>query len=293
MTGALQQQQRQQLQQQNQLTMLMTTMEIPLLQPLPQTPSLTYCVPSQCRDTEHAAAAALCLSGNENVLLDSRLMLLLHRSQGVVPHASHFIAKHPVCLPSDDLKGVMLPDSPAAHRPQAVGGDDIAVQRDVVGEILHHEEMLSPVAVPVVSAPKSFLAKKHVMVARKLQSAVASQRRKIEMMSGISWGERMCLQQFCECRLMDVPFTARIVHSSRILACFYISGNLCTVDSEGWIKWCAFLLQSSRLRTGFILLLAGTAQTRLGSCLCAGCSKRWPECALHGVLSLDAPRDGV
>jgi hypothetical protein len=54
----LQQQQYEQQQQQNQTIKLMSMMEIPLLQQLPQPPSLTYTAPSRCIHTEHAAAAA-------------------------------------------------------------------------------------------------------------------------------------------------------------------------------------------------------------------------------------------
>jgi hypothetical protein len=36
---------------------------------------------------------------------------------------------------------------------------------------------------------------------------------------------------------LHLPFAARVLHAHRILACFNIDGNICTVDSSGWIKW--------------------------------------------------------
>jgi hypothetical protein len=227
--------------------MLMSTMEIPLLQPLPQPPALTYTAPSLCRDTEHAVAAALCLAGSDSVFLESHLTLLLHRSNGIVPHASYFITRHPVAADTEGLKDVILAGSPAAAKNDFSGEEAVAFGNEEFG---HREAdngisgtsrqvLESERAALVAKQSKTLLNKKRMMVARKLQSAVASQRRKIVMINGLSWGERVCLLQFCEGRLVDAPFTARVLHSCRVIGCFVIGENVCTVDSQGWIKWFA------------------------------------------------------
>ncbi len=84
---------------------------------------------------------------------------------------------------------------------------------------------------------KSLLSQKHISVARKLQAAVATQRQKVAMSHGLSWGERVSLQQFHREKLMSVPFAAAVVHAGRVIACFVIGGNICTVDCLGWMKW--------------------------------------------------------
>ncbi len=211
-------------------------MEIPLLQQLPQPPSLTYTAPPRCVHTEHAAAAALCLSDSNVSLLDPHLMLLLHCSEGVVPHASHFISKHPVSFDNSNFKDVLLTSS--GHSAEAGDG---SVLRDPVE---HSDESFLQTTIAnhvqggaAAQKPKSLLAQKQITVARKLQAAVATPRRKIFMTTGLSWGERVSLQQFHQDRMASVPFTARVVHAGRILACFLIEGNICTVDCLGWIKW--------------------------------------------------------
>ena len=226
--------------------MLMSTMEIPLLQPLPQPPALTYTAPSLCHDAEHAVAAALCLAGSEAVFLEPHLTLLLHRSNGIVPHASYFITTHPVAADAEGLKDVILAGSPAAAKHEFSGDEAVAFGKEEFGhrEADHgisgasRQVLESERAALVAQKSKTMLNKKRMMVARKLQSAVTSQRRKIVMINGLSWGERVCLLQFREGRLVDAPFTARLLHSYRVIGCFLIGENVCTVDSQGWIKWC-------------------------------------------------------
>jgi len=243
--GALLQQEQQGRQQQNQLTMLMSAMEIPLLEPVPQPPSLSYTAPLTCSHTEHAAAAALCFTDSANVHLDPQLMSLLRSSLGVVPHASHFVSKHSASVDNVGLSdvfaasgGVSKSDGEMAtvqqsHKHEDNGLADGSPQPNPKSETAQGRH---------TKASSSLLAKKHVDVARRLQATLASHRKAIVMADGLSWGERVVLQQFRDERLLNIPFSASVVHSGRVLACFYIGGSLCTVDCLGWIKWCLLLL---------------------------------------------------
>ena len=256
--------------------MLMSAMEIPLLEPVPQPPSLSYTAPLTCSHTEHAAAAALCFTDSANVHLDPQLMSLLRSSLGVVPHASHFVSKHSASVDNVGLSDVFA----ASGGVSKSDGEEAIAQHS-----LKHEDNDLANGSPQpnsksetaqgrhTKASSSLLAKKHVDVARRLQAALASHRKAIVMADGLSWGERVVLQQFRDERLLNIPFSASSVHSGRVLACFYIGGSLCTVDCLGWIKWRVFfsfcLLQYPRI----ILFSAGTAQKVSVFCLCAGFSK--------------------
>jgi hypothetical protein len=274
--GALLQQEQQGRLQQNQLTMLMSAMEIPLLEPLPQPPSLTYTAPLACSFTEHAAAAALCFIDSDNIHLEPELMSLLRSSLGVVPHASHFVSKRSAAVDNVGLSDVFAAsggvskadgDEAAAHQAHKHEGNGLAngsPQPNPKFETAQGGH---------TKAASSLLAKKHVDVARRLQTTLASRRQAIVMTNGLSWGERVALQQFHNEKLLNIPFSASVVHSGRVLACFYIDGSLCTVDCLGWIKWYLFF-PCCLLRCPLVTMFSsGTAQKVSGSYLCAGCSK--------------------
>jgi hypothetical protein len=256
-SGVMQQHQQQQQQQQDRMTSLMSMMEIPLLQQLPQPPALTYTAPSLCNHTEHATAAALCLTGTGSVQLDAHLMLLLYQSNGVVPHASHFISKRSIPFDSTDFSDVLSiggghsagkrseedgsrVDSSATHE-HLEASDSSAQQMPVaLGAANSHESnhpLPSGGTATAAKKSKNLRAQKQFLVARKLQDAVASQRQAIVMKNGLTPGERLSLQQFHQGKLVNLPFSAAAAHTGRILGCFLTDGNVCTVDCLGWLKW--------------------------------------------------------
>ncbi len=224
--------------------MLISAMEIPLLEPLPQPPSLSYTAPLACSFTEHAAAAALCFTDSDNVHLEPQLMSLLRSSLGVVPHASHFVSKRK----NASVDNVGLSDVFAASGgvSKADGDEATSLQPHKYegNGLANGSPQPNPKSETAqgghTKAASSLLAKKHVDAARRLQATLASRRQAILMTDGISWGERVALQQFRNERLLNIPFSASVVHSGRVLACFYIDGSLCTVDCLGWIKWYLF-----------------------------------------------------
>ena len=203
-------------------------------------------------------------------------MSLLRSSLGVVPHASHFVSKRSASVDNVGLSDVFA----ASGGVSKADGDEATAQQSHKHEdngLANGSPQPNPKSetaqVGHTKAASSLLAKKHVDVARRLQATLASHRKAIVMADGLSWGERVALQQFRDERLLNIPFSASVVHSGRVLACFYIGGSLCTVDCLGWIKWCVFFSCSLLQYPRIILFSAGTAQKVSGSCLCAGCSK--------------------
>jgi hypothetical protein len=245
-SGTALQQQQQRQHQQNEAIKLMSMMEIPLLQQLPQPPALSYTAPSACTHTEHAAAAALCLSRSDIEQLDPRLVLLLHLSDGVIPHASHFISKNLVPLENGSFEDVMATSSGHSAHAHAEPGDAAIIHHAHEHVGLSEERIRSSTdtqhtfhtqEAAAAKKTKNLLSQKHISVARKLQTAVATQRQKVTMSHGLAWGERVSLHQFHHEKLMSVPFAAAVVHTGRVIACFVIGGNLCSVDCLGWMKW--------------------------------------------------------
>ena len=220
---------------------------------------LSYTVPAPCNDTEHAAAAALCCADGGH--LDPHLLLLLMRSDGVVPHASHFVSKHPFHVHDNGGLSDVLPadgatvaagadDGNERHGQELASFDEPKIAASgvaAVAEAPHaHVEPGSDGLPPYTLAASTALQKtgsllahkKHAPLFNKLHASLASLRATNSMMNGVSWGERMCLQQFRKGKLVSVPFTAAAVHVGRIVACFCSAGRLFSVDSLGWMKWC-------------------------------------------------------
>ena len=312
-SGVMQHQQQQQQQQQDRMISLMSMMEIPLLQQLPQPPALTYTAPSLCNHTEHAAAAALCLAGTGLDRLDGHLVLLLHRSKGVVPHASHFISKR--LMPSDSTgfadvlsaggghsAGKRSEDdgstvhSSAAHdhlEPSDTSAQQMPVALGAANSLESNHAPSSGGTAAAAKKSKNLRAQKQMLVARKLQGAVASQRQTIVMKNGLSPGERLSLQQFHQGKLVNLPFLAAAVHAGRILGCFFTGGSVCTVDCLGWFKWCVSSQLQPCIYSHPSMFVPVTTLRRLTFCLCAVCSKPLQNLPSRGMSAARFNPDDV
>ncbi len=144
----------------------------------------------------------MCLSRSDIEQLDPHLVLLLHLSDGVIPHASHFISKNSFPSENGSFEDVMAASSGNSAHAHAESEDATAIHHPHEQIGLSEERIRSSTDTQhafhaqdaaAANKTKSLHSQKHISVARKLQAAVATQRQKVAMSHGLSWGERVSL----------------------------------------------------------------------------------------------------